>query len=337
MRWLFSQQLRPFVTLAAGASLLLNLALLAPALYMLQVFDRVFASGSIETLVMLSIPVLIMLAFGYFMDAARARALAAAGRRVESSLAPAALGNQLRQAATVGAGRTDDALRDVAQLRTLLASTGVVALFDAPWVPLYLLLIALHASAARRRRDARRDAAGGPEPAHGVRHAPAHRTGVAGRARHAPACRLAGAQCRSHRRHGNDRAGDRRVAGTMRQATCGAGKTQRGQHALRCAGAHGAAVPPGGSARPRRMARDRPRSIAGHHDRSHHPVRPRASTRGVPDRRLEGAQRSARRLESPVRTRRRRGRQAHGWCCPRRKAVSTWNGSCSAPCQTGRP
>ena len=103
MRWLFAQQLRPFVTLAAGASLLLNLALLAPALYMLQVFDRVFASGSVETLVMLSIPVLIMLTFGYFMDAARARALAAAGRRVEASLAPAALGSQLHHAATAGA------------------------------------------------------------------------------------------------------------------------------------------------------------------------------------------------------------------------------------------
>ena len=77
MRWLFAQQLRPFVTLAAGASLLLNLALLAPALYMLQVFDRVFASGSIETLVMLSIPVLLMLTFGYFMDAARARCTSA--------------------------------------------------------------------------------------------------------------------------------------------------------------------------------------------------------------------------------------------------------------------
>ncbi len=93
MDWLFAQQLRPFIKLAAQASLLLNLALLAPALYMLQVFDRVFASGSIETLVMLSIPLLIMLVLGYFMDAARARALAAAGRRVEASLAPAALGN----------------------------------------------------------------------------------------------------------------------------------------------------------------------------------------------------------------------------------------------------
>src|SRR6478752_2431411 len=103
MDWLLARQIRPFIKLSAFASLLLNLAMLAPALYMLQVFDRVFASGSIETLVMLSIPVLVMLGLGYYMDAARARALAAAGRRVESSLAPAALGNQLHHAATAGA------------------------------------------------------------------------------------------------------------------------------------------------------------------------------------------------------------------------------------------
>src|SRR5688572_31410527 len=99
MHWLLAQQIRPFIKLAAVASLALNLALLAPALYMLQVFDRVFASGSIETLVMLSVPLLIMLVLGYYMDAARARTLAAAGRRVEACLAPAALGNALQQAA----------------------------------------------------------------------------------------------------------------------------------------------------------------------------------------------------------------------------------------------
>jgi PrtD family type I secretion system ABC transporter len=139
MHWLLAQQIRPFIKLAAFASLLLNLALLAPALYMLQVFDRVFASGSIETLVMLALPVLVMLALGYCMDAARGRTLAAAGRRVESCLAPAALADQLQASA---AGRADaDALRDVAQLRRLLAGPGVVAMFDAPWVPIYLLII----------------------------------------------------------------------------------------------------------------------------------------------------------------------------------------------------
>jgi PrtD family type I secretion system ABC transporter len=142
MQWLLARQIRPFIRLAALASLLLNVALLAPALYMLQVFDRVFASGSIETLVMLAIPVGVLLVLGYHMDAARTRALAAAGRRVEHCLAPEALTSQL-EASAAGRRPDEDALRDVSQLRKLLASPGIVALFDAPWVPLYLLIITL--------------------------------------------------------------------------------------------------------------------------------------------------------------------------------------------------
>ncbi len=142
MDWLLARQIRPFIRLAGFASLLLNIAMLAPALYMLQVFDRVFASGSVETLVMLAVPVLVMLVLAYFMDAARARTLAAAGRRVEARLAPQALAGQLLESST-GARGEHDALRDVAQLRKLLASAGVVALFDAPWVPVYLLIITL--------------------------------------------------------------------------------------------------------------------------------------------------------------------------------------------------
>ena len=134
MHWLLARQIRPFIKLAAVASLLLNLAMLASALYMLQVFDRVFASGSIETLVMLAIPVAAMLGLGYCMDAARGRTLAAAGRRIESCLAPEALASQLEQRAGGKAPDEDggDALRDVAQLRRLLAGPCVVAVFDAP-------------------------------------------------------------------------------------------------------------------------------------------------------------------------------------------------------------
>src|SRR5882672_5648241 len=71
--WLFAKRLRPFVLLAAGASLVLNVALLMPALYMMQVFDRVFGSGSVETLVMLSLITLLFLGVGFCVDAARAR------------------------------------------------------------------------------------------------------------------------------------------------------------------------------------------------------------------------------------------------------------------------
>jgi PrtD family type I secretion system ABC transporter len=143
MSWLFAPQLRPFVMLAGTASLLLNLALLMPALYMLQVFDRVFSSGSLETLLMLSLLVALALAFGYFLDTARTRALASAGRALDRRLAPLALTSVLRQAAGTTGRTDDDVLRDVSQLRGFLGSAGIVALFDAPWVPLYLVVIAL--------------------------------------------------------------------------------------------------------------------------------------------------------------------------------------------------
>src|SRR4051794_18151432 len=99
MRWLFTTQLRPFVLLAAGASLVLNLMLLMPALYMLQVFDRVFASRSLETLAMLSMLVALALALAYGMDVVRSRALAWAGATLDRQLSPAALRASLQRAA----------------------------------------------------------------------------------------------------------------------------------------------------------------------------------------------------------------------------------------------
>src|SRR5262245_6073880 len=141
--WLFAKRLRPFVLLAAGASFVLNVALLMPALYMMQVFDRVFGSGSIETLVMLTLITLLFLAGGFCVDAARARALAWAGRSLDRRLSPAALAASLEHTAA-SPGRADtDALRDIAQLRGLLAGNGILALFDAPWLPVYLAVIAL--------------------------------------------------------------------------------------------------------------------------------------------------------------------------------------------------
>lgn len=142
MRWLLAPTVRPFVATAALASLLLNLALLAPALYMLQVYDRVFASRSVETLVMLSALAVGALALAVAMDRARAVALEAAGRAVDAALLPPTLHAALRQAAQACAEAERPAVQDVARLRAFLASPAVQALFDAPWMPLYLAVIA---------------------------------------------------------------------------------------------------------------------------------------------------------------------------------------------------
>jgi len=142
MRWLFAPLLRRHVLLAGGASLVLNLALLMPALYMLQVFDRVFASRSVETLAMLTVLAVLALVCGWCMDVVRGRALAAAGAALDARLSGPALAGVLRHAAA--SGRADgDALRDVAQLRQFLSGSGIQALFDAPWCPLFLLAIGL--------------------------------------------------------------------------------------------------------------------------------------------------------------------------------------------------
>jgi PrtD family type I secretion system ABC transporter len=142
MRWLFVSRLRPLVLVAASASLALNFALLIPSIYMLQVFDRVFTSRSDETLLMLTLLAVLALCIGYFADSVRANALAWAARATDRFLSPLALQSSFRNAA-VNAGRGEvDSLRDIAQLRSFLSSNGILALFDTPWLPLYLLVIA---------------------------------------------------------------------------------------------------------------------------------------------------------------------------------------------------
>jgi len=146
MDWMLCRPLRPLLAWAATASLLLNLALVVPALYMLQVFDRVFASRSVETLVMLGLIALVAIGLSFVMDRARSQLLARAGRSVDDALSAPALAGALHDAA---AGRAEAersaALPDIGRLQQFLAGPAVQALFDAPWMPVYLLIIfALH-------------------------------------------------------------------------------------------------------------------------------------------------------------------------------------------------
>jgi PrtD family type I secretion system ABC transporter len=140
MNWLFTPPLRRPIALAAAASLLLNLALLAPSLYLLQVFDRVLSSRNLETLAMLTLGTLLALGFAWAMDRARTMLLARAGLALDGALAAAAVETSLRQADPARHGLH---LHDVARLRAFLSSPAVHALFDAPWLPLYVAVISL--------------------------------------------------------------------------------------------------------------------------------------------------------------------------------------------------
>ena len=143
MRWLLTPALRPLTVLAALVSLVLNLTMLAPPLYMLLVFDRVFSSRSLETLAMLSLLAALALGLMFLMDLTRAAVLAAAGAALERRLAPRAVDALMRDAAQWGGARHLNVMRDIGLMRQFVTGNGIFAVFDSPWVPVYLLVIFL--------------------------------------------------------------------------------------------------------------------------------------------------------------------------------------------------
>ena len=139
----FAVRFRPFFLSAALFSLLINLLMLTPALFMLQVYDRVVTSRSHETLLMLVMLVAGALAFMAYLDIIRSRLLTGSAVALEKLLGPLVLADMVRRGASPAARDSQHGLRDVAILRAFLTSPGIVALFDAPWVPLYVLIIFL--------------------------------------------------------------------------------------------------------------------------------------------------------------------------------------------------
>ena len=142
MRSLF-KQFRPFFIYAGLFSFCINLLLLIPSLYMLQVFDRVIASRSNETLVMLTLAASAALVMMAALDLLRARLLAAAGVAMDAILGPRVLDRLLTDAASLRGAESTNGLRDVSLLRGFFTGNGIFALFDAPWLPFYVLIIFL--------------------------------------------------------------------------------------------------------------------------------------------------------------------------------------------------
>jgi ATP-binding cassette, subfamily C, type I secretion system permease/ATPase len=131
---------RPYFLYAGLFSLAINLLLLVPPLYMLQVFDRVITSNSQETLIALTAAALIALGLMAFLDVLRARLLAAAGIALDRMLGPRVLEGVLNR---LSGAEFANGLKDVNTLRSFLVGNGVLAIFDAPWLPLFLLIIFL--------------------------------------------------------------------------------------------------------------------------------------------------------------------------------------------------
>jgi PrtD family type I secretion system ABC transporter len=125
----------------AGLSFFINLLLLVPSLFMLQVFDRVLASGSVDTLIVLLVGAGIGLLLLMALDHVRGRLQGVAGNLVAESLSPVVTKLVVAQGARRRGRRNLEGLRDIGTLRSLFSAQGLLALFDTPWIAVYVAII----------------------------------------------------------------------------------------------------------------------------------------------------------------------------------------------------
>ncbi len=125
-------------------SIFVNLLMLTGPLYMLQVYDRVLSSRSVETLVALTVLVAVLYALMGVLDYARGRIMARVGARFQSALDERVFEATLRRSVdprerkvATGAQRDLDAVRD------LFTSPVLLALMDIPWTPMFIAAIFL--------------------------------------------------------------------------------------------------------------------------------------------------------------------------------------------------
>lgn len=130
-----------FVT-AGVFSMFINLLMLAPSFYMMQAFNRVLTSGNKVTLLMLTLILVALLITMGLLEWARSRVLVRTSSKLDNLLNDRMFDTSFKQS-LYSAGTVSDAqpLKDLNGLRTFMTGNGFFAFFDAPWLPLYILVM----------------------------------------------------------------------------------------------------------------------------------------------------------------------------------------------------
>jgi PrtD family type I secretion system ABC transporter len=137
------RQVRPVLGVAGLFSFFVSALMLTVSLYMLQVYDRVLTSRHVGTLVLLTILALGLLLFGAVLDWLRARLFVRISLKLDRALAGAVFSAAFLRLVRTGQGSQGQPMRDIETLRQFLTGSGIIALFDAPWAVVFLLVIFL--------------------------------------------------------------------------------------------------------------------------------------------------------------------------------------------------
>ncbi|MCK8783363.1 type I secretion system permease/ATPase [Roseomonas sp. NAR14] len=127
--------------LAVGVfSGVVNLLQLTVSIYMMQIFDRVLATHNLDTLLYLTLIAIAAIMLLAVLEATRGQVMLRVAGWVEQKVAPEGFTRAI-EATLRGSPYRMEALRDLAVCRSYLGSPAVLALYDVPWVPVYLAVI----------------------------------------------------------------------------------------------------------------------------------------------------------------------------------------------------
>ena len=133
---------RQALVAVGGFSLVMNLLMLAMPLYMMQVFDRVLTGQNLDTLAFLTLLAVVAIALMTSLEVLRGRILTRTMQWLDRVLGGQTI-ERLIEARLTGRSEAAEPLRDLGAVRSFLGGAGIFPLFDAPWVPVYLIAVYL--------------------------------------------------------------------------------------------------------------------------------------------------------------------------------------------------
>jgi ATP-binding cassette, subfamily C, bacterial exporter for protease/lipase len=122
-------------------SMVANLLLLSPTIYMLQVYDRVLTSRSELTLLFVSLITLFLFGVMAFAEWSRSRLLVRAGVRLDGVLSTRVFNATFEANLSQSGAPAQRAFADLTEIRQFLTGNGVFAFFDTPWTPIYMVVL----------------------------------------------------------------------------------------------------------------------------------------------------------------------------------------------------
>jgi len=121
----------------------MNLLLLVPSIYMLEVYDRVLTSRNEFTLLMLTLIIFFLYLIYAYLDAIRSHTVIAIGKKIDADLNHRTYTAAFEQNLKIRGGNAGQSLNDLTTIRQFVTGPSLYAFFDAPWFPFYLIVIFL--------------------------------------------------------------------------------------------------------------------------------------------------------------------------------------------------